>query len=86
MRLRRQLEKLGQVILFGDLARNQKLHVFPTIAPSGQPIDALTQSQHIMQIPNIGLDCGRWLKSPPQPMGSGFLEQLRQKIIFFVGC
>ncbi len=86
MRLCGQLKKPGQVILFGGLVRNQKLHVFPAIAPSGQPIDAFAQSQDIMQIPNIGLNRGRWLKSPPQPMGGGLLEQLRQKVIFFVRC
>ena len=86
MRLRCQLEKLGQVILFCGLARNQELNVFPSITTGGQPIDALAQPQYIMQIPNIGLNRRRWLKSPPQPMGGGLLEQVREKIIFFVGC
>ena len=37
-----------------------------------------------MQIANIGLHRRRWLKPPPQPIGGGLLEQLRQEIIFLV--
>ena len=83
--LRCQLEKLSETILFCNGARNDELNVLPSITAGGQPINAFAQAEDIVQISNIGLDCRRWLKSPPQPTGGGLLEQLRQEIIFLVG-
>ncbi len=84
MRLRCKLEKLVEAILFCGFPRNDELNVLSSITAGSQPIDALAQPQDIMQIANIGLDRRRWLKPPPQPIGGGLLEQLRQEIFFLV--